>query len=177
MAATEKMREYAISIACILELPFPNFLSWEETHEFINTHKDEYNAVPSRIKSEKKPEILSWIYAVFDIEETKLRYYTGNWLSDCFSKKIDPFDTQENLNATDRLELAKQFWEWRIERASGWKHFKFYNGRSVTKDELILIIAKDLDYRIPKVAAKYFFNKTDKPAGSVIIDPSIAPVF
>lgn len=175
MAATERMRAYAITIACTLGIPFPNFLDYNETSEFISAHVGEYKAVPSRKKTEMKPEILSWIYAAFDIDSHKLKMATGNWLKDMFGAKTPPFDSLENLNAADRLDLAKQFWEWKTEPASGWKHIRFYNGVAVTNDELMLIIAKDLDYRIPKAAANYFFHKTKLPAGSVIIDPSAAP--
>ena len=159
MAATERMREYAIMIACTLGLPFPNYLSWDETHAFIDAHEAEYKAVPSRIKKEKMPEANSWIYAVFDLLESKLRFYIGQWLGNVFSKKIPPFDSVDNLNKADRFELAKMFWAYKIEDAFGWKHLKYFNGKPITHDELIPIIARDLDYRIPKAAANYIFKR------------------
>ena len=175
MAATERMREYAITIACVLELPFPNFLNYTETGDFISAHVDAYKATPSRIKAEKKAEINSWKYAVFDLEESKLNFYIGQWVGDCFYRKRPPFDSLENINSTDRVDLAQQFWACRLEDASGWKHVKYLNGKPITYDELIPIIARDLDYRIPKAAAKYLFKKTGRAAAAVAIDPSIAP--
>ncbi len=101
-------------------------------------------------------------YAVYNLENFILKLKTGNWVSKKFSKKEPPFNSLEALNAADRIEMAKLFWQEMTQDMPGWKLVERLDDKPITQDELILHIAKDLDYRTAKATAKYYFGKTSK---------------
>ncbi|AHM56684.1 hypothetical protein EAL2_c13890 [Peptoclostridium acidaminophilum DSM 3953] len=103
MAATEKMRIYAIIIAIAMELPFPDFEDFDATREFIAEHEMVYRALLSKFRSAKREEAKAYFYAVYDLESLKMRLKTGNWVTKMFSKKKPPFNSLETLNAANRI--------------------------------------------------------------------------
>ncbi|WP_025435667.1 hypothetical protein [Peptoclostridium acidaminophilum] len=67
--------------------------------------------------------------------------------------------------------MAKRFWQEQTQDMPGWKLVEKLDSKPKTQDELILYIAKDLDYRVAKATAKYLFGRTSKSAGDVLINP------
>ncbi|MCD8198131.1 MAG: hypothetical protein LUE24_13380 [Lachnospiraceae bacterium] len=109
MPATQRMRDYAIIIAVALEVPFPDFEDYSETSQFISQNEEAFKKLSYEVRRQKKQEANMYLYAVKDLESSKLKLKTGNWVSRRFEHRNPPYDSLESLNSADRLEMAREF--------------------------------------------------------------------
>ena len=174
MEASENMKFLASWMSVCLDIELPNFDNLDATWEYISKHKKDFDELPDELKrkSAKKAKVLS--YQVSNIKSEKLKFTIGNWLGRKMRNGDSPFDTIDNINATDRYELAKNYWKDEAKQRY-MENFKKLDGRETSLEELFLFIAKDLDYKIIKNTAKYVFNITDKSAGALVINPDDEP--
>lgn len=175
MPATERMKEYALLIATALDIDEPNYFNFDDTSEFISEHVEEFKSLDAKTRKEAQKNVNAKKYAIYDLESAKLSYHIGVWLSKKLKDKLEPFDSLENINAYSRMKLAENFWRYQLNRFSGWKTIEMIDGKKKTVEEILLFIAKDLDYRIAKSTAKYFFHLTSRSAGAIVIDPDQEP--
>lgn len=174
MEATENMKFLASWMSLCLDIVLPDFEDSDATGDYIAEHKKAFDAVPDDVKRKKARKAKELSYQVINIKSEKLKFAIGNWLGSKMRCSEPPFDTIDNINAIDRLELAKIYWKDEAKRRY-MVNFKKLDGKETSLDELLLFIAKDLDYRIIKNTAKYVFHITDKSAGALVINPDDEP--
>lgn len=174
MEASDNMKLLASWMSVCLDIELPDFEDFYATRKYIAEYKKDFDELPDELKrkSARKAKVLS--YQVSNIKSEKLKFAIGNWLGRKMRNGDSPFDTIDNINATDRYELAKNYWKDEAKQRY-MENFKKLDGREMSLEELFLFIAKDLDYRIIKNTAKYVFNITDKSAGALVINPDDEP--
>jgi hypothetical protein len=173
MEATENMKLLASWMSLCIKKELPDFDDIDATSVFIAENKEEFDALATNVKNKMYSRALKVASRVINFDSIKPKAHIGKWLEYKMRGAVLPFDTIENINEADRFDMAKLYWN--EEGCKRWGFFKRLDGKPMTVDELLPFIARDLDYRIIKNTAKYIFKITDKPAGSVIIDPDAYP--
>lgn len=173
MEATPNMKLLASWMSLCMMKQLPDLEDADATSEFIAKNKKAFDELPKDEKNKKYRKAKLMADRITSVDSLKLKFYVGRWLGNKMRRAEAPFDSIESINETERFDMAKMYWE--EEGNEKWQYLKKLDGKPITIDELLPLIARDIDYRIIKATAKYIFKTTDKNAGAGVIDPDTYP--